>query len=440
MAGFFQLNTFVPFFFFFHFPLEPAMIHLVIAAAVSFVAIAVNNYLKAFKPPVCPPVVPPVEVPPVVDPVEEPIPVDPCVKIQFILKHREAPYDGEKEAEGQYSNGLLHSGLFNSANFMNNMLTSAGYQSEIVHVIDNSFIDREVTRFRPNIVIIEAFWVVPEKFDVLIKLHKNVKFVIRNHSKTPFLANEGIAFDWIMRYSNTPNVYISSNSLDTNEEVTALLASMHRDWTPEQTDDRCPFLPNYYPMEFHPEKYDQRLKEPGVLNVGCFGAIRPLKNQMIQAIAAIKFADKNGLKLKFHINGNRIEGNGNQVLKNLRNLFSHLEHDLVEAAWMPHSKFLDYVATMDMGMQVSYTETFNIVAADMISQGVPVVTSKEIDWVDSKFYADPNSCDDIVRVMQDIYDADDVPACEYLNATLKNIIKYDETTFRAWQLMIERLK
>lgn len=411
------------------------MILISITAAVLFVAIVVVKLFKHNRA---------VDQNPV--PVPEPapscnIPVDSSVKIQFVLKRREAPYEGEKEAEGQYSSGVLHSGLFNSASFMNKMLTDAGYQSEIVHVIDNSFIDREVTRYRPNIVIIEAFWVVPEKFDVLVKLHKNVKFVIRNHSKTPFLANEGIAFDWAMRYSNTPNVYVSSNSLDTNEEMAALFASMHGDWTKNEAKDRCPYLPNYYPLNFHPEKHDAREIVDGVVNIGCFGAIRPLKNQMIQAIAAIKFAEQNGLTLKFHINGNRIEGNGNNVLKNMRNLFKHLPHELVENAWMPHHEFIEFVATMDMGMQVSYTETFNIVAADMISQGVPVVTSKEIDWVDPKFHADPNNCDDIVRVLQSIYDdAYVIPSEEYLEPTLKNIIKYDTDTLIAWKKMIERLK
>jgi hypothetical protein len=369
------------------------------------------------------------------------VPFDKSVKVQFILKQRETLYVDEKEGDGNYSYGVLHSGLYNSAKFMNDMLLDQGYQSEIIHVFDNSFIDREVTRFRPNIVVIEAFWVVPEKFDVLVKLHPKVKFIIRNHSKTPFLANEGIAFDWIMRYSNTPNVYVSSNSLDTNEEVIELLHSMHGDWSYEDAAARCPFLPNYYPVEFNTKLHEERIKTPGVINIGCFGAIRPLKNQMIQAIAAIAFAERHSLKLRFHINGNRIEGNGNQVLKNLRNLFSHLEHELVENAWMPHDKFMTLVASMDMGMQVSYTETFNIVAADMIAQGVPVVVSKEIDWVDPQFYADPNSCDDIVRVMDHIFEcAQTQDSFKMLKSTFDNIHYYDEKTIYHWKTMIEQLK
>lgn len=46
---------------------------------------------------------------------------------------------------------------------------------------------------------------------------------------------------------------------------------------------------------------------------------------------------------------------------------------------------------MDLGMQVSFSETFNIVAADMISQDVPVVVSNEIEFVAPIFKANKTS-------------------------------------------------
>ena len=50
---------------------------------------------------------------------------------------------------------------------------------------------------------------------------------------------------------------------------------------------------------------------------------------------------------------------------------------------------------MDIGLQVSFSETFNIVGADLISQGVPLVGSVEIPWAVSGFCADPTSSADI---------------------------------------------
>lgn len=364
--------------------------------------------------------------------------VDVPKKIQFILRQRECLY--ENEGEENYSYGVLHSGLFNSARFMVDMLNELPgslYEAEIVHVIDNNCIDKEVTRFKPDIVIVEAFWVVPEKFDVLTKLHPTVKWVIRNHSKVPFLANEGIAFDWALRYADYPNVYISSNAENTNDEIAHLIYNCHPNWTLTQAKERCPYLPNYYPIKkLKKERFDFKPKHDEV-HIGCFGAIRPLKNHMIQAIAAIKFADKLGKKLFFHINATRIEGNGNAVLKNLRQMFSHVNHELVEHSWMPHDKFLEFVGTMDFGLQVSYTETFNIVTADMISQGVPVIVSDEVDWISSAFHADPNDSDDIAARLftANIY----ARAQGWVLKNHDNLDLYNEKTRQRWIREIDRL-
>ena len=112
------------------------------------------------------------------------------------------------------------------------------------------------------------------------------------------------------------------------------------------------------------------------INIAVFGAIRPLKNHLIQAISAIQFANEEGLKLYFHINGTRIENNGDPVLKNLRELFEGQEkHELVEHCWMEHDKFVELLQSMDICMQVSFSETYNIVTADAVNGLVPVVVS-----------------------------------------------------------------
>lgn len=358
-------------------------------------------------------------------------------KIQFILKYRDNSYTNE---DGYNCSGMLESGLFNSAKFMVEMLNGHPelFNAEIIHVEDNNGIDREVNRFKPDIVIIEAYWVVPEKFEVLHKLHPNVKWIIRNHSKSPFLANEGIAFDWSMRYTDYPNVYISSNAENTNEEIASLVYNHHGDWTMQQARDRCVFLPNYYPIDrLRKERTDYKCKHDEV-HIGCFGAIRPLKNHVIQALAAIKFVDRLGKKLFFHINGTRLENAGaNQVLKNLRLIFKNIEHELVEHNWMKHEDFLKLVGTMDFGMQVSYTETFNIVTADMVSQGVPVIVSDEVDWVDGLFYADPNDSTDIAEKLwiANIY----ARAQHWVLRNHDNLRKYNQKTYARWKTEIQRL-
>ncbi len=129
----------------------------------------------------------------------------PCNKILFICKKRKT------YGSGPYTH-IVSSGLLNSAKFVNDMLVKNGVNSTIVEVIDNNCINKEVTLHKPTHVIIEALWVVPSKFEVLTKLHPNVKWIIRLHSEIPFIANEGIAMEWVFECMKYKNVIVSVNS------------------------------------------------------------------------------------------------------------------------------------------------------------------------------------------------------------------------------------
>jgi hypothetical protein len=129
--------------------------------------------------------------------------------------------------------------------------------------------------------------------------------------------------------------------------------------------------------------------------------MRPMKNIFIQGIAAAIYAKKKRKYLKFNVNAGRVEQSGENSLKNLRALYGNIPYaELVEHPWYSHDDFLRVIDTMDLGMQVSYTETFNIVTADFVSLRKPVVVSSEIEWVSPLFYADPNSSEDMVKKIE----------------------------------------
>ncbi len=283
-------------------------------------------------------------------------------------------------------------GLMNSAMFAANALYAEGVPTQTDIVIDANEIDRVVTRDNPSHVVIEALWVTPEKMKELLSIprHQKRQWVIRLHSKIPFISNEGMAFDWITRYSQLPfpNFTLACNS----EEFT------------DDLDELYPVNTAYLPNIYQPQEYKNipkhLKKDKKTIDVGCFGAIRPMKNQLIQAVAAVKFANDHELDLRFHINTNRLEMQGCQVLKNLQKFFGGMSnHLLVQHDWMPHEQFIRLVTEMDMGLQVSYTETFNIVAADFVWHMVPMVGSPEIEWLPKMFHADPNSSEDIAKKM-----------------------------------------
>jgi hypothetical protein len=323
-------------------------------------------------------------------------------KLLFILKRRHMTSEehttlgSEKRPNFKY---CISSGLRNSARFVVDMLNENGIEAKLVEVIDNNCIDREVGHYKPTHVIIEAFWVVPEKFEILTKIHPKVKWIIRNHSEVPFMANEGIAVDWTIKYLQFRDVYIAPNSLRCFEDTKKIIASAHSQL---KADYKVLYLPNYYKIHEH---FTKKKPKSNTINVGCFGALRPLKNQLIQAIAAVHFAQKHGKSLRFHINVARIEDNGNNVLKNIRSLFNNLDptkFKLIEHGWLDHKDFLKLVETMDIGLQASFTETFNIVAADFVAQGIPIVVSNEIEWMPNIFVANHTSSEDVADKMEDV--------------------------------------
>jgi hypothetical protein len=320
------------------------------------------------------------------------------LKILFILKKRHINYGVTTYGDVNPYGYTLSSGLVNSATFVNDMLVANGFESTLVEVTDNNDIDREVTKAKPDVVIIEAFWVVPSKFDVLRKLHPDVQWVVRLHSEIPFLANEGVALDWIQKLVMQPNMTIALNSSQTTKDFIHFFKAKYSTVDPRLIENKIVFLPNYYPVDKSDVSYNLDSKD--TIDVGCFGAIRPMKNQLIQAFAAVEWARKNDMKLRFHINALRVES-GDNALKNIRSMFSELgtDYQLVEHEWLDHDQFIELVRTMDIGLQMSFSETFNIVAADFINNGVPFVGSKEIPFVFPLFQADATSVSDIVKKM-----------------------------------------
>lgn len=302
------------------------------------------------------------------------------MRVLFILKKRNNSY------------GVSY-GLMNSANFVADSITRRlnEVEAKVVSVSDANGIDREVHNFKPLFVIIEALWVTAEKMRELVELHPGVTWTVRLHSKTPFLSNEGIAFDWIGKYRELsrerPKFVLSANHQSMCDDIYRTIGHY------------CHLLPNIYDNELcGPRK--RKLKDSVTINIGCFGAVRPMKNHLQQAVAAIVFANKMDKKLLFHINGDRSEQRGDQVVKNLRALFALSGgHELVEHSWMSHNDFMELITSMDLGMQVSFSETFNIVAADFVANDIPIVVSPEIDWMPKYYQANPTDVTSMVAAL-----------------------------------------
>lgn len=342
-------------------------------------------------------------------------------KILFILKRREDFNPIKHSPKG------LSTGLFNSASFMEQMLNDMGIEARLEVAIDNNCIDRLVQTHKPTHVIIEALWVVPSKFAILTKLHPNVKWIIRLHSEMPFMAGEGMAMDWIGDYVTYKQITIGVNAPRMLDEIRTFLTAK-QNWTKEYWAERVIYMPNFYPKEVKTKQYN---KDKYWVDIACFGAVRPLKNHMVQAVAALKFAQANNKQLRFHINVGRVEMKGDSVLNNLRGFFQHIYkqgHQLIGHEWRPREEFLQLCSQMDIGLQCNFSETFNIVSADLISQGVPVVGSYEIPWATRWFNARPAESNEIASILTRTYKYPQVNV--WLNQ--RNLDKYTDTTQAIW--------
>ena len=338
-------------------------------------------------------------------------------KVLFVLKRRE-DFNPEK-----HDSPSLQCLLYNSISYVRDLLIKNDIDSQIAICIDNNCINGFIYNYKPTHVIIEALWVVPEKIKLLQSMYPNIIFIIRLHSAVPFLSVESsVSFKWIAEYVQIPNTFISVNDKRLKRELEIYLSNIN--------EKEVIYLPNNYPLNITNENKDYNLEKKDVINIACFGAIRPFKNNMTQAIASIEFAKIINKKLRFHINSNRYELNGGTLNTNMIHMFDKLgeQFELVCHPWCSRDDFLKICENeIDIGLQVSFTETFNIVSADLLSNKVPVIGSSEIPYL-KRNIANVSDVDDIVGKLLSVYKNSE----ENVKENLKCLEEYLEETKKIW--------
>jgi hypothetical protein len=221
---------------------------------------------------------------------------------------------------------------------------------------------------------VEALWITGDKLKELlaIKRYKDIKWIIRVHSDIGFLAAETMATKYINDYLelNNDNLFVSMNNDSFNASIS------------EAMQTEFVYLPNVITID--DSKIDTKKQLKNHIDVACFGSLRILKNQCYQALCAMEMATRLNKKLKFHITvdiGMSESNNRFPVLKNLEEIFKNSNHELVKHTWLENDKFQLLIKEMDLGMQLSYTESFNIVTADFVNANVPIVVSEAIKWM-----------------------------------------------------------
>lgn len=239
---------------------------------------------------------------------------------------------------------------------------------------------------RPSHVVISAPWIPTLELQNLVFSHSDIKFIVTCHSNVGFLQGDphGVQLfrDALTLEMGAMNFHAAGNS------------KRFCTWVHDSYGSPCTFLPNLYFLE-RDFPVSRPLFNGGILRIGVFGAIRPLKNLMTAGAAILEIANNLHTDVEMHISAGRIEGGG-VVLQSLAAMFNNVPGvKLVLDNWQQWPQFRRLVRSMHLLMQVSYTESFNMVTADGASESIPSVVSEAIDWAPKDWKVD---VDDAIRV------------------------------------------
>lgn len=241
---------------------------------------------------------------------------------------------------------------------------------------------------RPTHVIISAPWLPTLDLQNLIFRHHDIQFAVVCHSNVGFLQADPQAIKNFREDLDLEQGALNFTAAGNSKRF------CH--WIREAYVRPCTELPNLYFME-HEFPRQHRPWQGGVLRVGAFGAVRPLKNHLTAAAAALELAANLNTEVEFHINVGRVEG-GYTVVRAIHAMLDGTPNvTLVEDPWLHWPLFRKLVRSMHVMIQPSYTESFNMVTADGAAECVPSVVSDAIEWAPIEWQANVDEAMDVAR-------------------------------------------
>jgi hypothetical protein len=237
-------------------------------------------------------------------------------------------------------------------------------------------------------VVISAPWIQTPDLAQICAEFPETQFAVNCHSNLGFLQADPSAMRLVREGLDLRrgvwNFHVAANCSRLSRWVKAAYASP------------CLHLPNIYHLEGPAP--DRAIYKTGVLRIGAFGATRALKNLLTSAGAAVEIANNLRADLEFWISSGRNEGAG-PVVDAVRQMMHGVPHvKLIENGWQTWPQFRQTVRHMHLLLQPSYTESFNVVTADGVAEGVPSVVSEAIEWAPSDWKAQVDDAGDIARV------------------------------------------
>lgn len=284
---------------------------------------------------------------------------------------------------------ISHIGLGVAAINTAKVLRREGIRTDVWPILSAADLRKRLVAAPADHVIISAPWIPTAEMQALANDFTETQFAVNCHSNVGFLQADrnGVRLmrEIMELEMGTHNVHLAGNS----RRFCA--------WVQSGFGSACVYLPNLYWLSSRPV-----IRQPfcsGTLRVGVFGATRPLKNLMSAAGAALEIAHYLRVPLELWLSAGRAEGGGETILGAVREMLNGLPGvELKMNGWQSWPNFRKTIAHMHLLLQPSYTESFNMVTADGVAEGVGSVVSDAIDWAPADWKANVDDVMDIARI------------------------------------------
>src|SRR5580658_274111 len=315
---------------------------------------------------------------------------------------------------------ISHIGLGVSALNTCKVLRRAGIVVDVWPILNAKDLRDRLQRDPATHVVISAPWMPSPDMQALVLANSSTRFAVNCHSNVGFLQADTNGVRLVREAMEVEmaahNFHLGGNSM------------RFCNWIRSAYTRPCMYLPNLYYLEAGSLPY-RPLFNGGTLRIGAFGATRPLKNLMSAAGAALEITHRCKASLEFWLSAGRSEGGGDVILRSVHAMLDGLPNvKVIENGWQCWPKFRQSVAHMHLLLQPSYTESFNMVTADGVAEGVASVVSSAIDWAPKYWQACADTVLDIARVGRQLLRDPDAAADGY-----RALQAYTRAGLTAWK-------
>lgn len=156
------------------------------------------------------------------------------------------------------------------------------------------------------------------------------------------------------------------------------------------------YLPNLYDVTTFADPVRAR-RDHDPLRIGAFGIPRHGKNPIAAAYAALELAERLGVAMQYFVNDDPWGKTYRDIWHTRAQLFRGTRHVIIPVGWLPWPEFRLKIAQMDICLNPSWDESFNVTVADGIAVGVPSVVTRAMEWTPPAWQVtDPHDTTQIV--------------------------------------------